>query len=316
MKTDTSLSLRMGLTVFVLLCLLVVAVLAITGFFAAVFAVVGYPITFAPVLALVFVGGVALWEHYMGLGLLDRLAAYEEKPEQRPELSRTVSALASQVGIPMPTIALVDTDEPIALTTGLSQSNATIVLSQGILDRLDGDELRAVLAHEVAHIANSDAAVMTVALAPVVLADHIQSLSTPQQSSDQHPAGSVIYGLATTFELGARIAVGNLSRAREFAADRGAVTITGDAAALASALRTLEGTEIPETDLRERTDVAALSVVAGQRGVTADLSGLRRGYFGSVFRYLEDLTRTHPPVKERLERLTALDRDGIGASEE
>lgn len=248
-----------------------------------------------------------------GIDFVDILSG-EVTPEEMPDLYRTLTRYASQVGVPTPTVAFVRTDEPIALTTGGLRSSK-ITLSTGLRDRLTDGELHAVLAHEVAHVANRDAALLTLALSPYRYvtgkeSSHREIRPFDERVSDEMVAAPGYEAVLTS------LLVGHLSRAREFAADRGAVAITGDAASLVSALETLHGIERPETDLRARTEVAALSFVEScEENVTRYYAGRRGGRFDGLYRRLERWTRTHPPVEERRRRLLAMDPDAVRVNE-
>ncbi|SDL93604.1 heat shock protein HtpX [Halogranum gelatinilyticum] len=215
--------------------------------------------------------------------------------EDAPQLLAAVQRLAQQGGVTDPDVAVVDTAEPNAFTVGWGRG-ATLCVTTGLLATLDRDELEAVLAHELAHATNYDAAVLTVASLPTLL-----GLSTVETSRDVASEGVQAVFLALLFGvLSAVLVVATapvvvaLSRAREYAADRGAVALTGDPAALASALRTLaqaakndEANGPPTTDARELGLVSAFCVV---EPVTAPLPWL------------------HPSTERRVARLRDLER--------
>ncbi|WP_247002061.1 M48 family metallopeptidase [Halosolutus gelatinilyticus] len=183
-----------------------------------------------------------------------------------------VRRLAAQADVPHPTVAVADRDEPGCLTVG-TQRSPTIVITAGLLDSLDDRELDAALAHEVAHVANRDLPVVTAVAATVAIGDRLLER--------ERKLRSVLWGLAlVAFFTGVgllvlaipilllvilyiilsavargllgvnAIALGLFSKTREYAADRGASRLTGDPAALASALETLEGDGRPTRDAR------------------------------------------------------------------
>lgn len=198
-------------------------------------------------------------------------------------LTGQVTRLAQQAGVASPTVRTVDRAAPRCYTVS-DDDGPVVVVSAGLLDALDERERRAVLAHEIAHLANRDHRVMRWVLAPVVAAVEV----TDGEPASYDPVARPIAWLGDYLVLWGTVGVGVFSRGREFAADAGAARLTGDPAALATGLRTLD-TELgtrPDRDPRE-ADVAAaaLSVLplepSEERGLTA----------------------THPDTARRIERL-------------
>lgn len=226
-----------------------------------------------------------------------------------PELRSTVRNIAHQVAIPVPAIYVAPTETPISLTTGFTAHTSRLVVSEGLLDALEEPELRAVVAHEVAHVKNHDAAVMTSATQPVAAAERVKELLGGPTAGIKHGVVSradstdavLSVGLALVFPLWilSRSLSASFARTREFAADRGAVAITGEPAALASALKTIDSSldERPTTDFR-RTSIAAFAIVEPD---AADPTGR----LGLVTRVKRRLFSTHPPTQVRIERLEA-----------
>lgn len=224
-----------------------------------------------------------------------------------PELRSTVRNIAHQVTVPAPTIYVAPTETPISLTTGFTARTSRLVVSEGLLDALEPSELRAVVAHEIAHIKNHDAAVMTSSTQPVAAAERITELLSGPTAGIKHGVVSradytdaiLFVGLALVFPLWilSRLLSSSFARTREFAADRGAVAITGEPAALASALKTIDRSldERPTTDFR-RTAISAFAIVEPNETDPA-------GYFAPLTRIHRRLFSTHPPTRARIERL-------------
>lgn len=216
-------------------------------------------------------------------GLL--LSAVGASPIDRghPALDR----LAALADLPAPALATVGSPVPNAFTAGIRRRDATIVVTSGIERLLTEEEFEAVLAHELAHVANRDAGVMTVASVPRTLGETLIA-----------EEGLIFYVWFLIWWLGIPIwAVGSLltlalSRYREYAADRGAAILTGRPAALMSALVKLskDGAAIPTTDLRRLARVEALWVVPTGRARFAVFSD-------------------HPPLEKRLARLAEMARE-------
>ncbi|MFD1572045.1 M48 family metallopeptidase [Halorubrum laminariae] len=235
--------------------------------------------------------------------------AQQVSEEEYPELFSTVRTIAHQVAVPVPAIYVAPTETPISLTTGFTARTSRLVVSEGLLDALGESERRAVVAHEVAHVKNHDAAVMTSATQPVAAAERVKELLSGPTAGIEHGVVSradstdavLSVGLALVFPLWilSRSLSSSFARTREFAADRGAVAITGEPAALASALKKIDSSldERPTTDFR-RTSIAAFAIVEPDAAESA-------GNLGPLTRFKRRLFSTHPPTKARIERLKA-----------
>lgn len=163
--------------------------------------------------------------------------------------------------------------------TDPTEADHVVVVSTGLIDRLPPAELEAVLAHEVAHLANGDLRLMNWLLLPTFWADAAETTMVPI------PVWSTV-----PIRYSAVPAVAFFNRGREFVADAAAARITGDPAALASALERLdEDVETaPESDFRA---VAIVNILP-----TRHRSGTTRS----------TLPRSHPPTAERIERLETM----------
>jgi heat shock protein HtpX len=209
-----------------------------------------------------------------------------------PEIAdlRTIAArLAGQADVPVPDLRLVDRQTPTALAVGYRPATSTIVLSRGLVESLEDRELEAVLAHEVAHVANRDAAVLTALAAPG---------SVARTATGRYGFNPVLEPLAMLTNAVSRAAAAFVARGREYAADDAAVAITGDPAGLASALEALE-TDLerrPASDLREQELTTAFSIVPPpweeHRFFDRTRRLVARGLFG-----------THPSTERRIDRL-------------
>ncbi len=243
-------------------------------------------------------------------------------PETYPDLHATVTRLAQAADLPVPSVHVTDRKRPLAMTTGLSTDDTKLVVSTGLLDVLDADELEAVLAHELAHIKNRDATVMTLAELPLASARTLGR--TLQHSGGVHIALVAVALASYAFWGIGRLLVAALSRSRELAADRGASALVGDPAALASALKTLDGDvpSAPDRDAREAA-LASLSIIPDERGTPWPKLTYQDGWpiFWSFRlpvrrvcrrlneRYFRPTRATHPATDERIDRLKSLERE-------
>jgi len=167
-------------------------------------------------------------------------------------LLHTVAAQAQRAGIGMPEVAVYD-GEPNAFATGATKNSALVAVSTGLLQSMTQEEVEAVLAHEVAHIANGDMVTLTLVQGVVntfvVFLARVVGYFVDQmlRKNDEEAHGPGIGYMVTVvvceiaFSILASIIVAWFSRQREFRADRGAATILGRPQPMIAALRRLGG---------------------------------------------------------------------------
>ena len=334
-EPDRGLQVRMGLAVLMIVVLPVAFALAmlwianavvpaLTAAFLGVELGGGWRVSLQVLVALAL-GGVAV-QYLLGDRLVLRsVGARRIAPDERPDLHARVGRLAQQVDLPEPAVAVVDSSVPNAFATGRTPETSTVVVTEGLLEDLGGNELDAVLAHELAHVRNRDVPVMTVAyllptltyvvaIAAYALLSAIWNVAAHLRHTDSDDArpllaviailvvtGVLTLAVSTFFWLGSFLVYRLLSRYREYAADRGAARITGDPAALASALETIDGRmeALPDRDLRELDGgIEALYVSSLDTPMFTDDDDalVSRDVF----------PESHPPTAERVERLADL----------
>ena len=215
-------------------------------------------------------------------------------PGEQPELDELVARLAAEADIPVPRLALAHSWAPNAFALGLTPARAIIVVTTELLRRLDGDELEAVVAHELAHVANRDGMVMTFVAGPTLLGAGLWH-------ADDGRAKLLFFYYVPVFVIGSLL-LWTMSRYREYIADRGACLLTGRPEALQSALLKIAGT-VPRGDLRGGAPVSAFCIVPAQRR-------LRWWQFFRRFEMFMD----HPPIDKRLDRLDEIAR-ALGKAE-
>jgi heat shock protein HtpX len=212
-----------------------------------------------------------------------------EQPGNAAErwLVDAVARLASGAGIPMPEVAIYE-GEPNAFATGASRNSSLVAVSTGLLHTMSRDEVEAVLAHEVAHIANGD--MVTLTLIQGVVNTFVVFLSrvvgylvdSALRRNDQESSGPGIGYMITTvvcdilFGVLASIIVAWFSRQREFRADAGAARLMGSPQPMVAALRRLGGLEAGELP---------------QNVATAGIAG--RPAWMALF-------ASHPPIEDRI----------------
>ncbi|QFU84154.1 M48 family metalloprotease [Natronorubrum aibiense] len=255
---------------------------------------------------------------YRQVGTIERAAdAVPVEPDNAPSIHRTATRVAALYDVPVPTIAISERDTPEAMAVGLRPRNVHLVLSLGTVRALSDAELEAVIAHELAHVANRDAMVMTAASVPVVLAKGIRT-HLDDDTSGTVVAVPLVFVASATALLG-RVVTAGLSRVRERAADRAAAEATGSPAALASALLTLDERidETPSRDLRAVSSVSSLSILPLEDDTVEKLmlgpDGDVEPSYWWLRKRLQRLSnwffRTHPPTTSRLESLQALENE-------
>lgn len=210
---------------------------------------------------------------------------------QAPELFGMIDELRRRAGLPMPRVAIVPSPQPNAFATGRSPSRAVVAVTEGILRVMPRAELRGVLAHELAHIKNRDMLTSTVAAALASVIGYLPyALLFFGRSDDDDGNGLMQIGFALLAPIMAMIIQLAISRQREFAADRTAAEMLGEARPLAEALTRIEAMarQIPMNVSPALAPLAQVNPLSGRGG-------------------LSKLMSTHPPTEDRVAALLALD---------
>lgn len=192
------------------------------------------------------------------------LRLYRARPADEtsaPGVVRLMRELSAQAGLPAPAVWIVEERAPSAFSTGLGPRRAAVALTTGLLALLSERELRAVLAHELAHIRRRDsrAASLCVALAGV-----LPLLALLAFGDDDDDSGGARPWLQAALALvAAAVLLLVLDRSREFEADRWAATLCGDPVALADALAKIEraAARVPLRAAERHPQTAALLIV-------------------------------------------------------
>jgi heat shock protein HtpX len=202
--------------------------------------------------------------------------------------------LAQRAGLPMPKVYLIDEDAPNAFATGRNPEHAAVAATTGILRVLSERELRGVMAHELAQVAHRDILISTVSATMAGAISMLANFAGFFGGRDENGRQTnFIASLAIAFlaPIAAGLIQMAISRAREFEADRGGAEISGDPAALASALdkihRYAQG--IPLSTAEAHPETAQMMIMNPLSG------GGWSGWFS-----------THPATEERVTRLLAM----------
>ncbi len=227
------------------------------------------------------------------------LSMYRAKPlseSDAPQVYRAVREITSRTGMPMPTLYALPTATPNAFATGRDPKHAAVVVTAGLLQLMNEEELTGILAHELSHVKNRDTLVMSIAAA---VAGAISMLAMWARwglmfGGHRRQGGGAlqlvaVLAMSILAPLAAMIVQLAISRTREYGADDTGARITGNPHGLASALEKLHtaSRRLPLQDANPAT--AHLFIVN-------PLSG---GLIAKLF-------STHPPLEERVRRLRGM----------
>lgn len=206
-------------------------------------------------------------------------------------LMDTVAELSRKAGIRMPEVAVFPASQANAFATGWNRNDALVAVSEGLLQRFDKEEIRAVLGHEIGHVANGD--MVTLALIQgvvntfVIFASRVIGSLVDRvvfRNEQGHGIGFFVVSMVAELVLGilASTIVFWFSRRREFRADLAGARLAGRAAMISALARLKQESEVPD-----------------QMPDTLQAFGINRGAregFAALF-------MTHPPLDERIRAL-------------
>jgi heat shock protein HtpX len=222
------------------------------------------------------------------------LAASRAKPvseQEAPQLYKILRDLTERAGLPMPRVYTIPSEQPNAFATGRNAKHAAVAVTEGLMRSMPEDQIRGVLAHELAHVKNHDILVTSiaamVAATITMIANILQFAFIFGGEEDENP----IAALATIIiaPIAAALIQLAISRQREFLADATGARILGTGKPLADALETLEK-GVQAAPLQVNPATAALYIVHPFRG-----------------QGIQSLFSTHPPLAERIRRLREYD---------
>lgn len=205
-----------------------------------------------------------------------------------PEFYEMVRELCQRAGLPMPRLYSIPQSQPNAFATGRNYNHSAVAVTDGLMQLMPPNELRGVVAHELAHIKHRDILIQSVAATIGAAITYLGYMLMWFGNDNNSPLG-LIGSLAMVLlaPLAASIIQLAVSRQREYAADAGGAQICGEPESLASALLRLEAgaEQIPmQGHLNDATEPLYIVKPFKARG-------------------LAGLFSTHPPIEERVERL-------------
>lgn len=225
---------------------------------------------------------------------------------ENPRVYNIVENLCMSCGMQMPKINVVDDPQLNAFASGIDNNSYTVTVTTGICNRLNDEELKGVIAHELTHIRNRDTRLLIVSIIFVGIMSTLMSLAirfmwnsfvyggASRRNRDREGGGNVsvlvvmlvavvLAAIGYLFVLLTRFAI---SRKREYMADAGGAELCGNPLALASALRKISGD--PGLGRTEREDVAQLFIVHPQ------------AFSNGISGWLDGMFSTHPSTEKRI----------------
>jgi len=249
-------------------------------------------------------GGVVIWfliAYFANTAIIR--SATGARPLERKENKRVynlVENLCMTQGMSMPKVNLIEDDSLNAYACGIDKRTYTVALSRGIINKLDDDELEAVIAHELSHIRNNDVRLLIVSIVFVGIFAMLSQIAfnilrfTPRSSRNNKNGGGAVLIILIALIVAAigyffaslmRFAI---SRNREYMADAGSAEMTRKPYALANALRKISRN--PDIKAVKRDDIAQLFIE--HPNAQKESSKLFSGISG--------LFATHPPIEKRI----------------
>lgn len=208
-----------------------------------------------------------------------------------PKLVGMIQTLAANAALPMPKVYVIENDQPNAFATGRNPQNSAVAITTGLMQRLTGDEIAGVMAHELAHIKNRDTLIMTVTATLAGAMSMLANFAMFFGGSESRPHPLVGLLIMIFAPLAASIVQMAISRAREYEADRVGAEICGQPQALASALEKIAGSASHIDNARAEANPA-----------TAHMFIINPLHVHAI----DGLFSTHPPTTERIRRLMAM----------
>lgn len=278
-----------NLKTVILLGFMSAILVVICGFMGSLFNIGGLGILLGLLLAVVM--------NFISYFYSDKIALSSNNAQivsetESPNLHRIVGELANDANILKPRVAIIHSSTPNAFATGRNQQHSAVAVTTALLEILNEDELRGVLAHELGHIKNRDILISSVAatIGAMIVAIANFGRYAIFFTSDRDDAGNIIGSIliAILGPIAATIIQLAVSRSREYKADATGAQIVGNPLALASALRKLEFGNIqnPMTDVK-----------------STDAHMFIMNPFGNVGSKVQNLFSTHPSTADRIKRL-------------
>jgi len=227
------------------------------------------------------------------------------RPEDDPALHGMVADLAQRAGLPMPRVYVSPERQPNAFATGRNPRHAVVCVTQGIREVLAPDELKGVLAHEMAHVKHRDILIGSVAAAVAMGITFLARMlmwgaMLGGGDDDDNPLGIVgVLAMVILAPLAAALIQMAISRSREYEADAGGAELLGTGEPLARALEKIDG-------FAKRIPMQRVNPAQENAFIVNPFQAPEPGTRRKQGKSLGDYFRTHPPTADRCARLRAM----------
>lgn len=268
--------------------------------------VLGSEIPIATFIALCIGAGTAYWGLASGATAVLTSTLAIPVPFDDPkyqQLRNTVDEMTIASGLPRPRLFIIPDPDPNAFATGKDPAHACIAVTDGLLEKLNRDELQAVIAHEMSHVRNYDTRMMTVvaALAGAVMLLSEFGLRAMRFGGGRKRGRGGLGPILLVFWLVAMVLAPLItqllsmavSRQREYLADASGAELTRNPLALASALQKIDDADEPTRSIKKGTGHLCIADPLGRS-------------INSKEGALADLFATHPPIHKRVMLLKAM----------
>ncbi len=268
---------------------------------------VGFP--FATIVALIVGAWCADWSLRSGASTVLSSSGAIPVPDNDPKyqvLRNVVEEMSIASGSPKPSLYVIPDPDPNAFATGKDPDHASIAVTEGLLEKLDREELQGVIAHEMIHVRNYDIRMMTVVAAlvgAVMLLSEFGlrsgrlGIGRRSGSSRRGEGGAIVFVLwiiaLILAPLISQILAMAVSRQREYLADASGAELTRNPRALASALQKIDSAVEPTRSIKKGTAHLCIADPLGR-----NING-KEGFFAEIF-------GTHPPIAKRIMLLHAM----------
>ena len=242
-------------------------------------------------IGLIFVGGSYWFSDSLAI---KSAKAHEIDEASAPQIYAMVREMSARAEMPMPRVFISENEQPNAFATGRNEKKAVVCVTRGLLRVLDEQEVKGVLAHELAHIRHRDILIGSVAAAVAMAISALASFARfaaifgGGRDDDNNPIA--LLAAAIFAPIAAMMIQMAISRSREYEADRGGAELAGGPEPLARALEKIEhyAKQVPMN----------ITPAQAQAFIINPFSG-RKVAFARLF-------TTHPPTEERIRRLRRL----------
>jgi heat shock protein HtpX len=232
------------------------------------------------------------FSHKLAIASMRGIEVTADTPDVGGKLYRMVDELRQRAGMPMPRVYICPMQAPNAFATGRNPKNAAVAITEGALRILSEDEVRGVMAHELAHVKNRDTLISCVAAMIAGALSYFAQfglLLGGGNRENNNPAGAIAGLLAVLLApIAAAVIKGMISRSREFVADHDAAVMVGSPNGLISALAKLH-------NMSQRVPMPSHNPSMNNLFIVEPF-----------FRGMGQLFATHPPVEKRIAALQAM----------